>query len=89
MEINEAQIDPWLERGGRFFKSVARNPVVRGTLRARGLTGEELAQGWQLYSDLHGFGGHAQARAATKETAAAQAINALDAWDAGSESSLD
>ena len=49
---------------------------------ARGLTDEELAQGWQLYSDLHGFGAQAQARAATKETAAAQAINAIDAWDA-------
>ncbi len=50
MEINEAQIDRWLERGGKFFKSVARNPVVRGALRARGLTDEELGRGWQLYS---------------------------------------
>lgn len=82
MEINEAQIDRWLERGGKFFKSVARNPVVRGALRARGLTDEELGRGWQLYSDLNGFGGQGQARATTKETAAAQAINAIDAWDA-------
>ena len=70
MDINEAQIDRWLERGGKFFKSVARNPVVRGTLRARGLTDEELKHGWQLYSDLNEFGGQALARAATKETAA-------------------
>jgi len=68
--------------GASFFRAVARNPVVRGTLLARGLTDEELALGWQLYSDLHGFGKQAQALPATKQTAAAQAINALDAWDA-------
>ncbi len=82
MDITESMIDRWLERGGKFFKSVARNPVVRGTLRARGLTDEELGHGWQYYSDLNGFGKQGLARAATKETAAAQAINEIDAWDA-------
>jgi hypothetical protein len=82
MEITEVLIDRWIERGGKFFKTVARNPVVRGTLLARGLTDDELVRGWQLYSDLHGFGAQAQARPATKETGAAQAINAIDAWDA-------
>lgn len=82
MEITEVLIDRWLERGGKFFKTVARNPVVRGTLTARGLTDDELKHGWGLYSELHGFGATSQLRAATKETSAAQAINALDAWDA-------
>ena len=82
MDINEGQIDRWLERGGKFFKTVARNAVVRDTLLARGLTNEELAKGWQLYSDLHGFGAQLEARPATRETGAAQAINELDAWDA-------
>lgn len=31
---SEDEIDRWLERGGRFFKAVARNPVVRGELIA-------------------------------------------------------
>ncbi len=82
MEMTEVQIDRWLERGGKFFKAVARNPVVRGTLRARGLTDEELSRGWELYSELLGFGAQTRARAGYKETAAAQAINAIDAWDA-------
>jgi hypothetical protein len=82
MEITETQIDRWLERGGKFFKTVSRNPVVRGALLARGLTDEELAAGWRLYTDLHGFGAQIEARAATRETAAAQAINEIDAWDA-------
>jgi hypothetical protein len=82
MEISEAQIDRWLERGGKFFKTVSRNPVVRGALLARGLTDEELAAGWKLYTDLHGFNGPGAPRAATRETAAAQAINEIDAWDA-------
>jgi hypothetical protein len=82
MEITEAQLDRWLERGGKFFKTVARNPVVRGALLARGLTDEELATGWKLYADVHGFGGLSEARAAIRETAAAQAINEIDAWDA-------
>jgi hypothetical protein len=42
---------------------------------SRGLTDEELAQGWQYYSELHGLSGKTEARAATKQTAAAQAIN--------------
>lgn len=82
MDITEAQIDRWLERGGKFFKSVARNAVVRGTLRARGLSDDELGRGWVLYADLNGFGKQGQAQSATKETAAAQAINTIDAWDA-------
>ena len=56
--------------------------MVRGTLLDRGLTDEELKRGWTLYSELHGFGEQAQARATTKETQAAQALNAVDAWDA-------
>jgi len=82
MEITEALIDRWLERGGKFFKSVAGNPVVRGTLRARGLNDDELDRGWALYADLNGFGKQGQAQSATKETVAAQAINTVDAWDA-------
>jgi len=82
MGITETQIDRWLERGGKFFKTVARNPVVRGALLARGLTDEELATGWKLYADVHGFGARSEARAAIRETAAAQAINEIDAWDA-------
>ena len=82
MEITEVQIDRWLERGSKFFKTCARNPVVRGALLARGLTDDELMQGWKLYTELHGFGAAAPARAATTETAAAQALNAIDAWDA-------
>jgi hypothetical protein len=82
MEITETQIDRWLERGGKFFKTVARNPVVRGALLVRGLTDEELATGWKLYTDVHGFSALVEARAAISETAAAQAINELDAWDA-------
>jgi len=82
MDITEGLIDRWLERGGKFFKSVARNPVVRGTLRARGLNDDELGRGWVLYSELNGFGKQGQAQSATKETAAAQAINTVDAWDA-------
>lgn len=56
MEISEAIIDRWLERGSKFFKTTARNPVVRDALRARGLSDEELTRGWQLYTELHGFG---------------------------------
>lgn len=82
MQFTEIQIDRWLERGGKFFKAVSRNPVVRGTLLSRGLTDEELAHGWQLYSELHGFGARGQTQTTTKETAAALAINAIDAWDA-------
>jgi hypothetical protein len=82
MEITEIQIDRWLERGTKFFKTVSRNPVVRGALLARGLTDEELAVGWQYYSELHGFGAKTEARSATKLTGAAQAINEVDAWDA-------
>ncbi len=82
MEMNEALIDRWLLRGSKFFKTVARNPVVRATLLARGLTDDELARGWALYTQLHGFGVQAPAQPAAKQTGAAQAINELDAWDA-------
>lgn len=82
MELNENQIERWLDRGSRFFKTVARNPVMRGALLARGLTDEELAQGWKLFTELHGFSSATVARPATRETAAAQAINEIDAWDA-------
>ena len=82
MDISEEQIDRWLERASKFFKTVARNPVVRAALLERGLSDAELARGWQLYSELNGFGGEVSARAATHETIAAQAINAIDAWDA-------
>ena len=82
MEITEILIDRWLERGSKFFKSVARNPVVRSTLLARGLTDDELARGWQLYTELHGFGVGTSAHPATRQTEALQAINEIDAWDA-------
>jgi hypothetical protein len=82
MELNEVQIERWLDRGSRFFKTVARNPVVRGELFARGLTNEELAQGWQLFTELHGLSNPQATRPMLGETAAAQAINELDAWDA-------
>jgi hypothetical protein len=82
MEITETLIERWLERGTKFFRTVSRNPVVRGSLLPRGLTDEELAKGWQYYGELHGFGGKAEDRPATKVTAAAQAINEVDSWDA-------
>jgi hypothetical protein len=82
MDVTESHIDRWLERGSKFFKTVARNPVVRAALLARGLTDDELQRGWSLYSDLHGFGSPVAARPATNETVAAQAINEIDAWDA-------
>jgi hypothetical protein len=63
---------------------VSRNPVVRGALATRGLTDEELGHGWSFYTELLGFGGKAEARATTQQTASAQAINELDAWDAPS-----
>ena len=62
MELGEDDIDRWLERGGKFFKTVARNPVVRAALLARGLSDDELLAGWRLYTDLHGFGSEAAAR---------------------------
>jgi hypothetical protein len=82
MDISEDDIDRWLERGGKFFKTTARNPVVRAALRARGLSDEELEIGWKLYSELNGFGSESSARPATHETAAAHALNEIDAWDA-------
>jgi hypothetical protein len=64
MEFTEQEIDQWPERGGKFFKTLARNPVVRAALLARGLTDQELQRGWSLYSDLNGFGTDAEARPA-------------------------
>lgn len=81
MELDDDEIDLWLERGGKFFKAVARNPVVRAALLARGLSEDELLTGWKLYSELNGFGSEASARPATAQTAAAVALNELDAWD--------
>jgi hypothetical protein len=82
MTISDDEMDRWLERGGKLFKTLARNPMVRGTLRGRGLTDAELGKGWQLYSELNGFGVESAAQAATSQTVAAQALNELDAWDA-------
>lgn len=82
MPMSEAQIDRWLERGSKFFKTVTRNPVVRAELLDRGLSDEELAQGWALYSGLHGFNAEGKSRAATSATASGRALAALDAWDA-------
>jgi hypothetical protein len=82
MSLNERQIEVWMERGGRFFKATSRNPVIRGELLSRGLTDQELEQGWRLYAELHGFDKGTLARRATPETAAAQAMNAVDDWDA-------
>lgn len=82
MAMNEILVERWLARGSKFFKAVSRNAVIRGTLRARGLTDEELRHGWQLYEAAHGFSESQPALAAVKETAAAQAMNAVDAWDA-------
>jgi hypothetical protein len=82
MEIDEILVDRWLLRGTKFLKTIARNPVVRGSLLARGLTDEELERGWRLYSALIGFNVQGEARSATRETNAAQAMNHVDAWDA-------
>jgi hypothetical protein len=78
----EEDIDRWLDRGSKFFKTTARNSVVREALRARGLSQEELENGWNLFSELHGFGAEKTARPASHETAAAQALNDIEAWDA-------
>ncbi len=82
MEMSEAVLERWLERSGKFFRTLARNPVVRAVLLSRGLTDEELKRGWDLYAKINGFSGGAPAHAATPETTAAQAMDELDAWDA-------
>jgi hypothetical protein len=84
MEITERRIELSLTRAASFFKTVARNPVVRGELFARGLTDAELERGWSLYGTLLGFrnGRAVQAVNAVSETEAARALNAIDAWDA-------
>jgi hypothetical protein len=84
MEITERRIEQALNRAARFFKAVARNPVVRGELLARGLTDAELERGWSLYSALLGFrnGRAVHPVSAVTETEAARALNTIDAWDA-------
>jgi hypothetical protein len=84
MEITERRIELSLNRAASFFKTVARNPVVRGELLARGLTDAELERGWSLYSALLGFrnGRAVHAVNVVSETEAARALNAIDAWDA-------
>jgi hypothetical protein len=49
-------LNRWIEREGKFFRTVGRNAIVRATLRVRGLDDDELARGWALYSELLGFG---------------------------------
>ncbi len=71
----------WLNRGQRFFLTVARNPVVRSGLAARGLTDEELARGWSLYSSVVGLNTKSVPPLPTP-TQSAEAMNELDAWDA-------
>ena len=85
-EVTERQIEQSLSRAASLFKTVADNPVVRGELFARGLTDAELERGWSLYAALLGFrnGRAAHSVSATFSTAteAAQAQNAIEAWDA-------
>ncbi len=84
MEITERLVELSIARAASFFKTVSRNPVVRGELLSRGLTDEELRRGWSLYSAVLGFGpdSNVQAAASVPETSAARALNAIDAWDA-------
>lgn len=82
MQMSDVLVNRWLERGGKFFRSVGRNPVVRANLFARGLDDDELARGWALYSEILGFGPSAKTTAAQDTTAAAEALNEIDAWDA-------
>jgi hypothetical protein len=81
MELTEAIIDRWLDRGGKLFRALARNPVVRSTLLARGLTDDELDRGWALYGAVLGFKRGGPARPAEGQTEASAAIDYLDAWD--------
>jgi hypothetical protein len=78
--VEDHVVGRWLERGTRFFRAITRNPVIRGVLLQRGLTTDELARGWELYSRVFGL---AQSPAAPPQldTAAADAMNELDAWD--------
>jgi hypothetical protein len=83
MEITERMVELSIARAASFFKTVARNPVVRGELLSRGLTDEELRRGWALYAAVLGFGPDGrQVAKAVPETGAARALNAIDAWDA-------
>lgn len=83
MDITERRIEVSLTRAASLFKTLARNPVVRGELLARGLTDAELERGWSLYSALLGFRNGRAAHAVTVTSAeAAQALHAIDAWGA-------
>jgi hypothetical protein len=86
METTETQIELSLIRAVSLFKTVAENPAVRGELFARGLTDAEIERGWSLYAALLGFrnGRAAYAVSATYSgaTEAAQALDAIEAWNA-------
>src|SRR5690606_10743342 len=79
--LDERLVDRWLSRGQRFFRSVTRNSVVRGTLAARGLTKQELVMGWDLYSRVLGIDAKEEEPAPTPSDAAS-AMSKLDSWDA-------
>ena len=79
--VEDYVVDRWLDRGNRFFRAITRNPVVRGQLLARGLTDEELRNGWELYTKVFGISG-LSTEPVPKNTGAADAMNELDAWDA-------
>jgi hypothetical protein len=71
----------WLERGHKFFRTLARNGLLRSALFNRGLTTEELRHGWELFSAALGPGRETpQMKLAPMQTANAGAR--LEAWDA-------
>jgi len=78
----EGVLARWIDRGTKFFRAVSKHPVIRAELLARGLTDEELKHGWALYTEINGLSSDMPARPAVPETAAAQAMNEIDAWDA-------
>ena len=79
--VEDHIVDRWLDRGSRFFRATTRSPVIRGLLFARGLTDEELLTGWELYTRVFGIS-RLSTQPVTGSTAAADAMNELDAWDA-------
>jgi hypothetical protein len=81
MKLNDVVINRWLTRGAQLFRTLARNPVVRSALRARGLTDEELNRGWTLYGAVLGFKRSAAAQPTPGPTEASLAVEELDAWD--------
>ena len=84
MNLDEAVIDRWLERGTKFLKTTARNPLVRGVLMARGLTDEELDRGLRLYTILLGYGSRGEARVATQEASVVLAANPMGTFPVAS-----